>query len=49
MFHNFSNPAPIGAGTVTIPPSAPLPERFERLPVNLSPDEIKQMIGELLG
>ena len=49
MFLHLVIPVPNGAGPLAHPTPVPVPERFERLPVNLTPDEIRQMVGELLG
>ncbi len=49
MFQHVVVPVPNGTGFVAHPLPAPQPERFERLPVNLSPDEIRRMVVELLG
>ena len=38
-----------GAGPVVQAVTFPVPDAFERLPVNLSADEIRAMVRELLG
>lgn len=49
MFLQTIRPAHSGAGHFTQPVSSPAPDAFERLPVNLSSDEIRAMVLELLG
>ena len=44
-----SNPAPHGAGQVPQTVFQPDPPLFERLPMNLSPEEIRAMVLEVLG
>lgn len=49
MFLHEVRPAHGGAGPVAHPAQFPVQDAFERLPVNLSMDEIRAMVLELLG
>jgi hypothetical protein len=49
MHLNDVHPAHIGAGFFAHPVVFPVSDAFERLPVNLSADEIRAMVLELLG
>lgn len=53
MFSNEIRPAQSGAGHVAYPVINPVlfpaSGAFERLPVNMTPDEIRAMVLELLG
>lgn len=49
MYQDLFRPAVYGAGPVPQTVTFPVPDAFERLPVNLSSDEIRAMVRELLG
>jgi len=49
MFPDIVRPAHGGAGHVVQTKSYPDPDAFECLPVNLSADEIRAMVLEVLG
>jgi hypothetical protein len=48
-FLNTNYPAPSGAVDALQNYTQSKPEKFERLPMNLSPDEIREMVLEVLG
>jgi hypothetical protein len=43
------HPAPFGAGTMLQAYFQPKPDAFERLPMNLSDEEIREMVLEVMG
>ena len=49
MYQELFRPVPCGAGPVAQAVTFPVPDAFQRLPVNLSPDEIRAMVRDLLG
>ena len=49
MFLDVVRPAHGGAGHFAQPKPNPEPDAFERLPVNLSAEEIRAMVLDVLG
>lgn len=49
MHQELFRPATYGAGLLPQTLTSSVPDAFERLPVNLTADEIRAMVRELLG